>query len=422
MTTLFRQAAITAQQSSWLGEVILLQPPSFKVWSGVATGLAIAVSAFLIFGTYTRRTSVAGELVPDLGLIKIYPRQAGTIVERHVHESEPVHRDQTLFVLSGERRSNTLGQAQASISERVRARQKSLRAEIVDLHRLEGDERSALRVKIQELQSDLTTLDRALEVQSSRLALAGDVARRYGAMREQGLVSQDLLDSKRGDQLEQQSRLDSLQRERLATQQQLADQLSQLQQLPLKYSEQRADKERAIDSAEQELQESEVRRLTIVAAPAEGVATAVTGSVGQEAAADKPLVSIVPAGSKLQAHFYVPSRAIGFIAPGQSVHLRYEAYPFEKFGHYKGTVAGVSRVALTSTELTGSNLFASSGGENTAQPLYRVTVTLDAQSVLAYGERRPLQAGMLVDADILQEKRRLYEWMLEPLYSLTGRL
>ena len=421
MGTMFREAAVEAQQTSWLGEVVLLHPPSFKVWSGAAALLAAAVLAFLAFGTYTKRTTVAGELVPDLGLIKVYPHLAGTIIERRVRDGQRVHRDDTLFVLSGERRSDTLGMAQASISEEVRARQTSLRAEIEGLRRLQADEAAALNAKIDELHSDLATLDRAIQQQRARLTLATDVERRYDEMRRQDYVSQDQLDTKRADRFEQQSRLDSLTRDQLAAGQQLADQVSQLRQLPLKYSEQRADKERAIESAEQELQESEVRRLTIVGAPADGIATAVTGAVGQDGAVDKPLVSIVPQGSQLQAQFYVPSRAIGFIQAGQTVHLRYEAYPYEKFGHYSGTVASVSRAALTSTELTGSNLFASSGSDG-SQPLYRVTVRLASQSVRAYGEQRSLQSNMLVSADILQEKRHLYEWVLEPLYSLTGRL
>ncbi len=29
---------------------------------------------------------------------------------------------------------------------------------------------------------------------------------------------------------------------------------------------------------------------------------------------------------------------------------------------------------------------------------------------------------MTLQADILQERRRLYEWVLEPLYSMTGKL
>jgi membrane fusion protein len=33
-----------------------------------------------------------------------------------------------------------------------------------------------------------------------------------------------------------------------------------------------------------------------------------------------------------------------------------------------------------------------------------------------------LLAGMTVEADVLLERRRLYEWVLEPLYALAGRL
>ncbi len=62
------------------------------------------------------------------------------------------------------------------------------------------------------------------------------------------------------------------------------------------------------------------------------------------------------------------------------------------------------------------------GSARMAEQLYRLRVTLDDQAVTAYGQPRPLQSGMLLDADILQDTRRLYEWVLEPLYSLTGKL
>ena len=44
------------------------------------------------------------------------------------------------------------------------------------------------------------------------------------------------------------------------------------------------------------------------------------------------------------------------------------------------------------------------------------------QAVTAYGNEEPLKPGMLLDADILGEKRRLIEWVFEPLYSLKGRV
>jgi membrane fusion protein len=56
------------------------------------------------------------------------------------------------------------------------------------------------------------------------------------------------------------------------------------------------------------------------------------------------------------------------------------------------------------------------------EPAYRVTVVLDSQVVKAYGHDLPLQVGMIVDADIWLDRRKLYEWVLDPLYSVLGRV
>jgi membrane fusion protein len=96
--------------------------------------------------------------------------------------------------------------------------------------------------------------------------------------------------------------------------------------------------------------------------------------------------------------------------------LRYQAYPYQKFGHATGRVSSVSRVALSLNEAVGNQ------HGNNGDPVYLVTVALDRQTITAYGRTQPLQAGMRVDADVLQEKRSLFEWVMEPLYSLSGKL
>ena len=62
---------------------------------------------------------------------------------------------------------------------------------------------------------------------------------------------------------------------------------------------------------------------------------------------------------------------------------------------------------------------ARSGG--TSQPLYRIVVTLSAQAMRAGGQAQPLQPGMQLDADIQLERRRLIEWVLEPLLGWRQR-
>ena len=133
---------------------------------------------------------------------------------------------------------------------------------------------------------------------------------------------------------------------------------------------------------------------------------------GQAVQVGQPLMSLLPDGSQLQAQLLVPSAAVGFIEPGDRVLLRYQAYPYQKFGHHGGKVIRVSRSAITPT---------SENGQGT-EPYYRVLVALDRQSITAYGKSEPLRPGMRLDADILGERRKLYEWVLEPLYSLHGKI
>jgi membrane fusion protein len=131
------------------------------------------------------------------------------------------------------------------------------------------------------------------------------------------------------------------------------------------------------------------------------------------------VLSIVPAGAKLQAQLFSPSRAIGFVHPGQHVLLRYQAFPYQKFGYYEGVVADISRSAVNPAELS-HQLAGLSSLFTPNEPIFRITVSLAKQTVLAYGKPVPLQPGMQLEADVLIESRRLIEWVFDPLFTLTG--
>ena len=102
------------------------------------------------------------------------------------------------------------------------------------------------------------------------------------------------------------------------------------------------------------------------------------------------------------------------------VLLRYQGYSYQKFGQSHGTVREVSRTAMRPEEMSLPGASLPPGA--TAEPLYRVRVSLDRQTVVAYGDLQPLKSGEALDASVLLETRRLYEWVLEPLYTITGRV
>jgi membrane fusion protein len=127
------------------------------------------------------------------------------------------------------------------------------------------------------------------------------------------------------------------------------------------------------------------------------------------------LATILPADAPLEAHLFAPSRSIGFVRAGQDVLLRYVAYPHQKFGSHAGRVTAIARNPLLPADLN----FTPPDGSR--EPLYRIKVELASQTLAAYGRQEPLRAGMQVEADIQLDRRRLIEWIFEPLLALAGR-
>ncbi len=140
------------------------------------------------------------------------------------------------------------------------------------------------------------------------------------------------------------------------------------------------------------------------------ISATVTARKGQQASPLKTAVSILPSGGTLQAQLYVPTRAIAFLDEGQTVRLRYDAFPYQKFGIYRGVISEISKTVLSTADLMIAH--------ETTEPFFLVTVDIAEQAIFAYGKDIPLQVGMSLSADIILEERKLWEWMFEPLIGV----
>ena len=209
----------------------------------------------------------------------------------------------------------------------------------------------------------------------------------------------------------------ALQRQAIAARRGIAQLEQALRELPGQQQATQAALQRDLAQLEQERVETEARGALSVNAPVTGLVATQLVKPGQAVQAGQPLMSLLPGDGALEAELLVPSRAIGFIAPGDAVLLRYQAYPYQKFGHQRGKVSRISRSALSSGELG-----ALVGKAGQGEPFYRITVKLARQAITAYGKPEALKPGMLLEADVLGEKRRLIEWVFEPLYSLKGKV
>ncbi|RTL39040.1 MAG: hypothetical protein EKK53_18050 [Burkholderiales bacterium] len=137
------------------------------------------------------------------------------------------------------------------------------------------------------------------------------------------------------------------------------------------------------------------------------------------------VASIVPQASpgtdnpaELQAQLFAPSRTAGFVQPGQEVYLRFQAFPFQKFGMAKGSVVAVSRSPIAPSDLPSGQTQAIVTAAQANEPMYRITVQLPRQTINTYGRETALAAGMSVDADVRQDNRKIVEWLLEPALAV----
>lgn len=412
---LFRPESEQARSTAWLGRILLIRPVSFAFLTMIALGMALALAAFFLFAEYTRKARVAGILAPAHGVVRIVAQQSGIVESVHMREGQAVARDTTLFVIGdgrANRRNEDVGSAVASrLAERQRALQRQREYAIAAM----AVERAALSQRIAALSREVGLIDSEIATQSERAAISGESLGRAKRLEGIGFLSAAALDHERDNALDQAMRLETMRRARLALVRELSTAEFEIEASRARANAQLASIDIQGAALDQETLERELQYKASIVAPADGIVAAVLVEPGQMIVQGATLATILPADDVLEAHLYSPSRSIGFVRPGQEVLLRHLAYPHQKFGSHRARVLAVSRNPLLPGELG----YAPADGSR--EPVYRIKVALDSQSVAAYGRSEPLQAGMQVEADILLDRRRLIEWIFEPLLSLAGR-
>ena len=419
-SSLFRSEALDHQRPQWLG-TILVEPrvgsSRFVYFAVIAASLVLLL---LIFGSYTKKQRVNGWLVPNLGVARIVAPQPGIVSEIHVIEGETVSKGTPLVTLSSDVQTRAFGTTRAEVVRKLEMRRDSMAEQkSVERGMLEKRE-DELMQRAEALREEEASLERQIRIQKNIIQLSEDTLKGLQPYQKQGYISLRRVRQVQREKLDQAARLESLARSLSASKRDRLQVERELDELPFRRKRQLSQVERNVASLDQQLAEAESRRQVVITAPQDGTITSIQTEPGGPVNTQLPLLSLVPSGAVLQAHLFTPSRAIGFARAGQQVRLRYHAYPYQKFGSYEGQVASVSRAAVSPTELP-SKLAGMARLATPNEPVYRVTVDLERQSAIAYGRDAPLQAGMQLEADLIIETRRLYEWILDPLYTLTGR-
>ncbi len=419
--SLFRKEAIDAQRQKFLGEASIAQPVRGWVYTVVAVAAAAAVVAVAVWGQYTRRERVQGFLSSAVGAAVVRMPDAGTLTSLDVKEGDVVRAGTELARLTVDKSGVNDARANDEVVSQLEGRRRNLQQERAQIGTLGAQQLDQQRRRVGSLQEEIREADSEITLQNERLASAKSVAKVWLDMREQHeFVSPIYLQQKLDDVKEQEIKVQALRRQRATLEGSLAAAQAEIPSAQTRTQTQLAQVDERIGEATQAIaekaaqREQDVKRDMLITAPIDGTVTNITPARGQTVAADAPFATVLPKEGGLHAELLVPTRAIGFVKPGQPVTLRYEAFPYERFGQYRGKVESVGRTPLLGGE--------SIGPLTVHEPVYRIVVALDRQDVLANGQPLPLRAGMVASADLLMERRSLLEWLFQPVLQLRERM
>ena len=324
-----------------------------------------------------------------------------------------------LFILSTAR-NDGVGSVQARLIAEAKLKKALAEQDIARQKRIHANEQTAQENTLQRLRQQLQHIQDQIAVQQKRIALNSKMLAKQNELVRQGALSELERTNYENMLLGLKADLAAYQREESNLAREIAAQQSNLNKLPEQQANEISQLERTLAAYEQEILDYGVREGQTIRATVSGYVNAVNADVGQQADASRLLASIVPQAAQLQANLYVPSRAVGFVKPSDKVVLRYQAYPYQKFGHATGRIISIAQTALNKQELANlGNIFTNPALLN--EPAYLVKVKLDKQTISVYGKETKLPIGMTAEADILHENKKLYEWVLDPLYSVAGK-
>lgn len=394
------------------GNIILLNGLPNTTINYILFISTILVVAYVSQYHYTRKLTVTGSVQAYAEQVRLFPLQAGILAKRFATEGEQVKAGQVLFLLDSERHSKAHGverQVAAALDERIHL----LLQDSQDQIRLGQLQTQDLQQRLKRNDEQQSSARQELAVQQRRMQLAHDMLTQQQQLAASGFVSAAQVLQKEEEQLAVAREVAALQRSLQELAQNRQSIAAELAALPLKQASIQSELQKNRSGLKQQLVESNARRSLELRAPLSATVTAITGQTGQFVTPQQPLATLLPSNTPLEVHLYAPSKAIGFIRSGAPVKLRYEAFPYQKFGHAEGVVASISRTPLLPEEIQGM--------PESQEPLYRIKVKIAKNHVLTYGKPSPLVPGMRLEADITLETRALYEWALEPLYSISGK-
>lgn len=415
---IYRQAFFDARRTDKNGDILIPASLNQNLFLVSAIAVLMAIILFVSLGSYTRKAKLQGVVMPSGGVIKIQSDVNGYVSNLYVKEGDDIKVGDSLYQVDAERYdflgTGVLNALANSISMQHQILENQKNKELM----MNYSREQGLSKKISQQKDELDSSRSVLSLAEYQASLKKIDLNKYTELLNKQYISEFDYHKK---QIEFAAMEESVEMNKLSLQRLEREILStefELKLAKIQGEVRLTEIDRQLEIIEQQTLELAKQGGSRINSPVSGTVAAVLVDHGQAVNINSPMLVLVPIDAKIQVELFAPSRSVGFIKEGQNVNMRFSAFPYEKFGVQYGKVKKVSKATLTHEDLVLRGPITI----NEKEALYRIVVELDKTTVSAYGHEKSLMVGMTLSADIKLDTRRIYEWIIEPLWSLKGRI
>lgn len=412
----FRKEVSVHLQTQWKGKVLLLN--GWPTWLVVllTVSLVIALIVFLISGTYTRRITVNGEIITEPHTVNLFAPEQGVVSDLRVKNGQRVKAGDPLYQLDVSRISHT-GNLTTTTLNSIQKQQQQLNTIIRQL-------KQAKQETLANVQRQLAQYEQAQQglldtVDSARTGMKSMRHSRdaYESALRKGLINTDQMSNQRYQFFQQQSMYQSLSAQ--AVQQAIQISVLRSEQITraTEYDNQILQSQYQLDDLARQRAGTEAQGSRMIVAPSDGVVSALSVTPGQMVNPGDSLIQLVPSSNpQFYLVVWLPDNSHPHVKTGETINIRYAAFPYEKYGQFPGRIISVSSAPMTPRELESFSSAPRSASGMISGAWYKAIVALEPPR--SGKKALTLTSGMLAESTLFLEKRPLYQWMFSPYYSL----
>jgi membrane fusion protein len=402
---LYRKEAIEYKRFYWKGKALLLA--GLPAWLVTLLSLIflIALVATIIFCKFTQRIDVRGEVITLPHSINVFSPQQGFVVTQYVKVGEIVKKGQPLYELDVSR-NTTSGNVSESQIESINEKIINANDIIKKLKKNKDETLNALDSQIKNVKDSLKETNHMLANTQAGLRKMYENLSNYDKYLKNGLITKDQYNYQHSLYFQQQSNYQSL----ISQQMQLDTQVTQINSdrvtKAADFDNQISNQYNQINDYKNQLIESNASGNVVIKATANGKVESLAVTKGQMVENGSSLAQIKPTGDvEYYLILWLPNNSIPYIKPGDTINIRYDAFPADKFGQFPGKVLSISSMPASRQEL--SEYTNVSNG------------TIKHKSFNYKGKTLTLSNGLKAQAVVFLEERPLYMWMFTPFYKIS---